>query len=175
MPHINSWDLFSVAKFPMTLRFKLLMSSKVKCTLVQALRLCTGRTAHRKSRGIALLFLDPGSRRGWEVSVTPRPLFTQGKDPVPIVEEAGWAPGPVWTNAENFAPTLIRSPDRPVRSQSLYPLRNPAYLNVLWIQEEGAQIHISEWIQGFTFTKNVGRSFIPCYTPPTKWTVWQSH
>ena len=28
---------------------------KVKCTLVQALRLCTGRKAHRESRGIALL------------------------------------------------------------------------------------------------------------------------
>ena len=28
---------------------------KVKVTLVQALRLCTGRTAHRGSRGIALL------------------------------------------------------------------------------------------------------------------------
>ena len=27
---------------------------KVKCTLLQALRLCTGRTAHRGSRGIAL-------------------------------------------------------------------------------------------------------------------------
>jgi hypothetical protein len=27
-----------------------------------------------------------------------------GKDPVPIVQEAGWAPGPVWTNAENLAP-----------------------------------------------------------------------
>jgi hypothetical protein len=36
----------------------------VKCTLVQALRLCTGRTAHRGSRGIALLFLDHGTRRG---------------------------------------------------------------------------------------------------------------
>jgi hypothetical protein len=29
-----------------------------KCTLVQALRLCTGRTANRGSRGIALLFHD---------------------------------------------------------------------------------------------------------------------
>jgi hypothetical protein len=28
----------------------------IKCTLVQALRLCTGRRAHRGSRGIALLF-----------------------------------------------------------------------------------------------------------------------
>ena len=36
----------------------------VKCTLVQALRLCTGRTVHRGSRGIALPFLDHGSRRG---------------------------------------------------------------------------------------------------------------
>jgi len=31
---------------------------KVKVTLVQALMLCTGRTAHRGSRGIALLFHD---------------------------------------------------------------------------------------------------------------------
>jgi len=31
---------------------------KLKCTLVQALRLCTGRTAHRGSRGIALRFRD---------------------------------------------------------------------------------------------------------------------
>jgi hypothetical protein len=30
--------------------------SKVKVTLVQALKLCTGRTAHRGSRGIALLY-----------------------------------------------------------------------------------------------------------------------
>ena len=30
--------------------------------------------------------------------------FTPGKDPVPIVQEAGWAPEPVWTGAENLAP-----------------------------------------------------------------------
>ena len=45
-----------------------------------------------------------GTRRGCGVSVTPRPLFTPGKDAVPIVQEAGWAPGPVWTGAENLAP-----------------------------------------------------------------------
>jgi len=27
-----------------------------------------------------------------------------GKHPVPIVEEVGWAPGPVWTDAENLPP-----------------------------------------------------------------------
>jgi len=36
---------------------------KVKVTLVQALRLCTGSTAHRGSRGIALPFHDHGTRR----------------------------------------------------------------------------------------------------------------
>ena len=31
--------------------------------------------------------------------------FTPGKDPVPIVQEAGWAPGPIWIDAENLAPS----------------------------------------------------------------------
>ena len=86
---------------------------KVKSPFVQALRLCAGRAAHKGSRGIALLFHDHGTRKGWGVSVTPRPLFTPGKDLVPIVEEDGWAPGPVWTDAKNLAPTGIRPPDRP--------------------------------------------------------------
>jgi hypothetical protein len=30
-----------------------------------------------RSRGIALLFLDLGARRGWVVSTTPRPLYSQ--------------------------------------------------------------------------------------------------
>jgi hypothetical protein len=34
------------------------MFTHIKCTLLQALRLCTGRTAHRGSRGITLLFHD---------------------------------------------------------------------------------------------------------------------
>ena len=44
-----------------------------------------------------------------------------GKDPVPIVQEAGWAPGPVWTGAENLAPTGIRSSDRPACSSVAIP------------------------------------------------------
>jgi hypothetical protein len=55
--------------------------------LVQALRLCTGCTAHRGRRGIALPFHDHGTRREWGVSITPRPLFTPGKDPVFIIQE----------------------------------------------------------------------------------------
>jgi len=57
------------------------VKKKVKVTLAQALRLCTGRTVHRGSRGIALPFLDHSTRRGWGVSVTPRPLFTPGERP----------------------------------------------------------------------------------------------
>ena len=46
-----------------------------------------------------------------------------GKDPVPIVQEAGWAPGPVWTGAENLAPRPGFDPRtvQPV-AQSLYRL-----------------------------------------------------
>jgi len=38
--------------------FLLSTGVKVKVTLVQALSLCTGCTAHRGSRGVALLFHD---------------------------------------------------------------------------------------------------------------------
>ena len=42
---------------------------------------------------------------GWS---TPGPgRFTPEKDPIPIVQVVGWAPGPVWTGAENIAPTGI--------------------------------------------------------------------
>ena len=50
-----------------------------------------------------------------------------GKDTVPIVQEAEWSPGPVWTGTENLAPAGIRSPDRPACSQSLYQLQYPAH------------------------------------------------
>jgi hypothetical protein len=87
------------------------------------MRLCTGRTSYRRSRGIALLFHDHGTRRVWGVSVTPRPFFTPEKDSVPIVQEAGWAPRPVRTGAEILAPHRDSILDRPVCSQSLYQLR----------------------------------------------------
>jgi hypothetical protein len=54
--------------------------------------------------------INLGTRSGRGVSVTPRPLSTPGKEPVPIVQEAEWAPGPVWIGAENLAPTGIGFP-----------------------------------------------------------------
>ena len=64
---------------------------------------------------------------GGEGSVScPSRSLPPSKDPVPIAQEAGWALGPVWTGAENIAPTGIRSPDRPARgNQSLYWLSYP--------------------------------------------------
>ena len=66
---------------------------RVKVTLVQALRLCTGRTAHRGSRGIALPFHDHGTRRHEGSASRPGCSLPPGKDPVPILQEAGWAQG----------------------------------------------------------------------------------
>jgi hypothetical protein len=49
-----------------------------------------------------------------------------GKTRYPLfVQEAGWAPAPVWTCAKDLSPTGIRSPDRPAHSQTLYRLSYP--------------------------------------------------
>ena len=77
-------------------------------------------------RGIALLFHDHSTRR-WVVSSTPRPHFTPGKEPVPIVQEAGWAPGPVWMGRKS-RPHRDSIPDRPARSQSLYRMSYLAHI-----------------------------------------------
>jgi len=103
------------------LSIKVKVRVKVNFTLEEATK------TQRVGRGIALLFHDRDTRRGWVVSSTPRPHFTPGKDPVPILQEAGWAPGPVGTGAENLPPPSagIRSPHRPAGSNSLERLRYP--------------------------------------------------
>ena len=83
--------------------------------------------AQKVGRGIALLFHDRGTRRGWVVSSTPRPRFTPGKDPVPILQEAGWAPGPVWMGGKS-RPHRDSMPDGPARSESLYRPSYPAHI-----------------------------------------------
>ena len=85
--------------------------------------------AQSVGRGIALLFHDRGTRRGWVVSSTPLPHFTPGKDPVPILQEAGWSPRPVWTGGKSH-PHRYSIPDRPARSQSLYWLSYPTHTRI---------------------------------------------
>ena len=58
--------------------------------------------------------------------MTPRPHFTPGKEPVRILQEAGWALGPVWTGAENLAPTGIRSPKPLARRLVAIPTELPS-------------------------------------------------
>ena len=50
------------------------------------------------------------------------------KDPVPILHEAGWAPGAVWIGGESrlHQDSIL---DHPARSQSLYRLSYPAHSN----------------------------------------------
>ena len=61
------------------------------------------------------------------VSSTPRPHFTPRKEPVPILQKAGWAPGPVWTGGKS-RPHRNSIPDRPACSQSLYRLSYRAHI-----------------------------------------------
>ena len=86
------------------------MKVKVKFTLQQI------TNDQRASRGLALLF-NLGVRMGWVVNATLRPLYPRQTDLIFIVHEAGWAPRPVWTDAENLVPTGIRSPDGPVQTK----------------------------------------------------------
>jgi len=70
---------------------------KVQFTLEQATKAQSGR------RCVALLFFNlapdgMGGQRHAPAALPP------GKDPVPIVYEAGWAPGSVWMDAEKLAP-----------------------------------------------------------------------
>jgi len=56
---------------------------------------------------------------GWGGQQHAPAASTPGKGPVPILQEAGWTPGPVWMGGKS-RPQLDSIPDRPVPSQSLY-------------------------------------------------------
>ena len=95
---------------------------KVKCSHYRP------GVAQRVGRGTALLFHDHGTREGWVVSSMLRPHFTPGKDPVPILQEAEWAPRPVWMGGKS-RPHRDSIPGRPAHSQSLYWLSYPAHIS----------------------------------------------
>jgi len=78
---------------------------KVKVTLEQAMK------AHGEQRYSSTLSLNLAPDGGVERHALPQ------NNPVAIVQEAGWAPRPVWTSADNLAATGIRSPYQPVASR----------------------------------------------------------
>jgi len=69
------------------------------------------------SKGIALVFLGRRHSR-WGVGGQPHAsaASTPGKDPVPMVREAGWAPGSAWTVGKS-RPHRDSIPDRPAFSR----------------------------------------------------------
>ena len=84
------------------------------------------------------------------VSSTPRPHFTPGKDPVPILQGAGWAPGPVWTSKKS-RPYRDSIPDRPARSSVSIPTELPGPLTTT----VNNSIHINTVIFRYSYTKAV--------------------
>jgi hypothetical protein len=63
--------------------------------------------AQRGSRCIAILFFNLCARWGLVVNATSLPFYIQKRDAVTIVQEAGWAPGPVRTGKEKLAPPAV--------------------------------------------------------------------
>jgi len=123
--------------------------------------------AQRVGTGIAIPFHDHGTRRGCVVSSTPRPNFTPGKDQVPILQEAGCAPGLVWTGRKS-RPHRDLILDHPARGQSLYRLGYPAHryngkdsINWVWFGSfwnirlaYRIGLHYSWWTTHTTFLTN---------------------
>jgi len=68
------------------------------------------------------------------VSSTPRPHYIPGEDPVPILQEAGWAPGLVWTGGKS-RPHRDLIPARQARSSVAIPTELPgpnAFYDIMW-------------------------------------------
>ena len=99
----------------------LVVKVKVKVTLVQALRLCTRRTAHRGSRGIALPFHDYGTGRGEGSVSRPGRSLPPGKTRCPLYRMLGGPQGRSGQVQKISPPTGIRSPDRPVAIPTTLP------------------------------------------------------
>jgi len=98
--------------------------------------------------------------RGCEVSSTPRPHFTRGIDPVPILQEVRWAPGPVWTGGKS-RPHRNSITNHPASSQSLYRLSYPPHLLLKY------SVFISDFIGTWNFSTNVRNTHIKFHENPS--------
>ena len=104
-----------------------LLSSKIKITAIRPSfphKCCpftcqAGTEARQKYSNIMLQLI---ARRDLVVSASPWLLYTLEWDPVPTVQEAGWASEPVWTGTENSAHTGVWTFDCQACSESLHKL-----------------------------------------------------
>ena len=77
---------------------------------------------------------------------------TTGKDPVPIVQEAGWAPGPVWIDAENLAqPGFDPRTVQPVASRCTDYATRPTDPSIRLIKITVSPILEHVWLQNTVF------------------------
>jgi hypothetical protein len=84
---------------------------------------------------------------GWS---TPRPRFTRERPRTRCT--GGWVgPRSVWTCAKNHAPTGIRSPDHPARSQSLHRLSYPSPARSSCKGNYLFPSKIKTWLHGVTY------------------------
>jgi len=83
-----------------------------------------------------------------------------GKKPLPIVQEARWAPGPSGQVRKNLASTRIRSPDCPFRNQSLYLLSYPTHDRP------------TRWTTNKSMFNTRHRKTVPFYSPKHPYWLW---
>ena len=92
----------------------------------------------------------------------PPPRFTPGKETwYRFVQGTGWAPGLVWTGSDYLASTGIRSPDRPDRSESLYRLSCPNYLQIKGLQPFYVEGPHPLWADSWAADENMTISDMP--------------
>ena len=102
-----------------------------KCTFVQTLKLCTGRTAHRGSRGIALLFLDHGTRRCEGSASRPGRSLSPGKTRYPLYRGLVGPQSQSGQVRKIMSPPGFDHPNHPARNHSLYRLNYRTHDTVL--------------------------------------------
>ena len=85
----------------------------------------------------------------WVINATLRPLYHRERDPVSTVQNAGWAPGQIWTGAKNLAPTGIFFSFLPPSALELYffVLIVMALTFVLYCTTHNTNIHTPRSIQ----------------------------
>jgi len=86
-------------------------SYRLCCVVVCGLE--TSRMGAPYIYDISRLRVNFSDRLGWVNTAKPRLLYPREREPAPIVQEAGRAPGTVWMGAENLVLTGVRSPVRP--------------------------------------------------------------
>ena len=105
-----------------------------------------------EQRCSSTLFLTSAIEGGEGSASRPCRTLPPGNTRYPLYRRLGGPQGPVWTGAENLAPTGIRSPDRLARRQSLYRLsyRGPLIIELNVIKYKLLQNVVFEHWEGST-------------------------